>query len=65
MLPLNTSSTNSKEKIKSKTPQTEWRLSDLLEKIRSKSYIRGSENPLLKDEEIARKMLTLKPYTQD
>ena len=56
MLPLNTSSTNSKEKIKSKTPQTEWRLSDLLEKIRSKSYIRGSENPLLKDEEIARKI---------
>ena len=43
ILPINTSPTKLKEKIKSKAPQTERRLSNVLEKIRSKSCIRGSE----------------------
>ena len=42
ILPVNTSPTNPKEKIKSKARQIEWRLSNLLEKIRGKSCIRGS-----------------------
>ena len=37
MLSINTSPTKPKEKTKSKAPQTERRLSNLLEKIRSKS----------------------------
>ena len=41
ILPVNTSPTNPKEKIKSKAPQTERSLSNLLEVIRSKSCIRG------------------------
>ena len=42
ILPENTSPANPKEKMKSKAPQTERRLSNLLEKIRNKSCIRGS-----------------------
>ena len=42
ILPVNTSPATPKEKKKSKAPQTERRLSNLLEKIRSKSCIRGS-----------------------
>ena len=42
ILPENTSPANPKEKMKSKAPQTERRLSNLLEKIKSKSCIRGS-----------------------
>ena len=42
ILPVNTSPVNPKEKMKSKAPQTERKLSNLLEKIRSKSCIRGS-----------------------
>ena len=48
ILPVNTSPTNPKEKIKSKAPQTESRLSNLLEKIRSKSCIRGSAESSVK-----------------
>ena len=44
--PVDTSPANPKEKMKSKahTPQTERRLSKLLEKIRSKSYIRAKSS---------------------
>ena len=42
ILPVNASPATPKEKKKSKAPQTERRLSNLLEKIRSKSCIRGS-----------------------
>ena len=42
ILPVNTSPANPKEKMKSKAPQTERRLSNLLENIRSKSCIRVS-----------------------
>ena len=42
ILPVNTSPATSKEKMKSKALQTERRLSNPLEKIRSKSCIRGS-----------------------
>ena len=42
IFPENTSPANPKEKMKSKAPQTERRLSNLLEKIRSKSCIRDS-----------------------
>ena len=42
ILPVNTSPATPKEKKKSKAPQTERRLSKLLEKMRSKCCIRGS-----------------------
>ena len=43
ILPVNTSTTNPEEKMKSKAPQTDRRLSNfLLEKIRSRSCIRSS-----------------------
>ena len=44
--PVDTSPANPKEKMKSKahTPQTERRLSKLLEKIRSKSYVRAKSS---------------------
>ena len=41
IIPVNTSPTNRKEKIKSKPPQTEKTLSNSLEKIKSKSCIKG------------------------
>ena len=47
ILPVNTSLTNPKEK-KSKAPQTERSLSNLLKKIRSKSCIRGSAESSVK-----------------
>ena len=48
MLPVNTSHTNPEEKMKFKAPQTERSLSNLLEKIRSKSCIRGSARSSVK-----------------
>ena len=45
IFPVNTSPANPKQKMKSRAPQTERRLSNLLEKIRSKSCIRGSAKP--------------------
>ena len=42
ILPVNTSPTNPKENMKSKAPRTERRYSKPLEKIRSKSCIKGS-----------------------
>ena len=53
ILSINTSPTNLKEQIKSKDTQAERRLSNLLEKVRSKSFISETmEKPLLKDKEI-------------
>ena len=48
IFPVNTSPTNPKEKIKSKAPQTERSLSNLLEKIRSKSCTRGNAKSSVK-----------------
>ena len=48
ILPKNASPANPKQKIKSKAPQTERRLSNLLEKFRSKSCNRGSTKSLSK-----------------
>ena len=53
ILSINTSPANPKEQIKSKDTQAERRLSNLLEKVRSKSFISETmEKPLLKDKEI-------------
>ena len=48
ILPVNTSPTSPKEKIKSKAPETERSLANLLEKIRSKSSIRGNAKSSVK-----------------
>ena len=62
ILPVNTSPATPKEKKKSKAPQTERRLSNLLEKIRSKSCIRGSAKSSKKMKKLQVKYKRFDPY---